>query len=213
MSGAPAAPQRIVLATRSEGKLRELQPMFAAAGYEAVSLATLGVPESPAEEEIERFDTFEENALAKARYFAALLPGMPILADDSGLVVAALGGAPGVRSKRYSGASGVSGAELDAANNARLQQELKGVSDREAAYVCVVAWVDDGRELLRRGETRGRILTEASGGAGFGYDPYFWSAELGRTFGESDRESKAQVSHRGRAVAALLAALRDRAER
>jgi XTP/dITP diphosphohydrolase len=197
-----------VLATRSEGKLRELRPMFAAAGYEVVSLATLGLPETAAEEEIERYDTFEENALAKARHFAALLPEHPVVADDSGLVVHALGGAPGVRSKRYAGTSGLHGAELDAANNARLQGALAGVEDRAAAYVCVVAWVDGGRELMRRGETRGRIVPEPRGGEGFGYDPYFWSEELGRTFGESDRESKAAVSHRGRAVAALLEALR-----
>lgn len=207
MSGETVTGRRVVLATRSEGKLRELRPMLAAAGYQVASLATLGVPETPAEEGVERFDTFEENALAKARYFAALLPGHAILADDSGLVVAALGGAPGVRSKRYSGAGDLAGAALDAANNARLQVELDGVEDRAASYVCVVAWVEDGRELLRRGETRGRILREARGSQGFGYDPYFWSAELGCTFGESAREAKAAVSHRGRAVTALLAAL------
>lgn len=204
----PLAPrQRVVLATRSDGKLHELRPMFAAAGYDVVSLATLGVPEVAAEEGIEQFDTFEANALAKARYFAALLPGVPVVADDSGLVVRALGGAPGVRSKRYAGASGLRGVELDAANNARLLAELDGVTDRAAAYVCVIAWVDGTRELLRRGETRGLIVPGPRGSHGFGYDPYFWSAELGRTFGESDRAAKAAVSHRGRAVAALLAAL------
>ena len=181
--------------------------MFAAAGYEVASLATLGLPETAAEEKIEQFDSFEANALAKARYFAALVPGWPVMADDSGLVVEALGGAPGVRSKRYAGAIGLTGAALDAANNARLQSALEGVADRTAAYVCVVAWVDGDRELLCRGETRGRIVTEARGRHGFGYDPYFWSAELGRTFGESDRDAKAAVSHRGRAVAALLETL------
>ncbi len=207
MSDAAAGARRVVLATRSDGKLRELRPMLAAAGYAVDSLATLGVAETPAEDEIECYDSFEENALAKARHFAALLPGHAVLADDSGLVVEALGGAPGVRSKRYAGASGLTGAALDAANNARLQEALAGETDRVAAYVCVVAWVDGGRELLRRGETRGRIIHEARGSQGFGYDPYFWSAELGCTFGESEREAKAAVSHRGRAVAALLAAL------
>ncbi|HEU4630109.1 MAG TPA: non-canonical purine NTP pyrophosphatase [Gemmatimonadaceae bacterium] len=208
MSASPGDRRRVVLATRSAGKLRELQPMFAAAGYEAVGLDALGVAESAAEAGIERYDTFEANALAKARYFAALLPGFPVVADDSGLVVDALGGAPGVRSKRFAGVSGLGARELDAANNARLQRELDGVSDRGAGYVCVVAWVDGGRELLRRGETRGRILTEARGAGGFGYDPYFWSDDLGQTFGESDQAAKARVSHRGRAVAALLTALR-----
>ena len=197
--------RRVLVATRNPGKLHELAPLLAEAGFEPVDLAAAGIPESAAEDAVEAFETFEENALAKARHFARLAPGVPVLADDSGLAVAALGGAPGVRSKRWSGRAELRGRELDAANNARLLAELAGVADRSAAYVCAAAWVDGSRELVRRGEVRGRIVTDGRGGEGFGYDPHFWSSELGRTFGESTREEKARVSHRARAVRAVLA--------
>jgi XTP/dITP diphosphohydrolase len=121
--------------------------------------------------------------------------------------VGALGGAPGVRSKRWSGRSDLAGRALDEANNQKLLATLADVADRAAAYVCAAAWVDGARELVRLGEVHGRIVLERRGMEGFGYDPYFWSVELARTFGESSREEKARVSHRARAVRALLAAL------
>ena len=200
--------RRVLVATRNAGKLRELAPLLAEAGFEPIDLAAAGIDESADEDAVEAFDTFEENALAKARHFAALAAGLPVLADDSGLAVAALGGAPGVRSKRWSGRSDLRGRELDEANNARLLAELAGAADPAAAYVCAAAWVEGERAIVRRGEVHGRIVTEGRGGEGFGYDPYFWSAELGRTFGESTREEKARVSHRARAVRAVVAALR-----
>ncbi|MFL5578081.1 MAG: RdgB/HAM1 family non-canonical purine NTP pyrophosphatase [Gemmatimonadaceae bacterium] len=198
---------KLLLATRSLGKLAELRPLLAPLGYDVVDLEEAGIAESPAEEELERFETFEENALAKARYFHALSGGVPVLSDDSGLVVDALSGEPGVRSKRWSGRSDLSGRSLDAANNAMLLRRLDRVTDRSARYVCVAAFVGSRGEVVRRGETEGRILSAPRGEEGFGYDPLFESAELGRTFGELTREEKARISHRGRAVRALIAEL------
>jgi XTP/dITP diphosphohydrolase len=198
----------ILLASRSEGKLRELRPLFSDAGYVVVDLAAAGIAERPDEEELEGRESFEENALAKARHFHRLSGGMPTVADDSGLEVAALGGAPGVRSKRWSGRRELSGQSLDDANNALLLQRLRDATDRTARYVCVAAYVDGAREMSRRGETSGRILEGPRGSGGFGYDPLFLSDELGATFGESTREAKERVSHRGRAMRALIAALR-----
>jgi len=198
---------RIVVATRSAGKLAELGPLFGASGFEVVDLAAAGITESAAEDGLEEFATFEENALAKARYFARLVGGDPVVADDSGLVVRALGGEPGVRSKRWSGRTDLSGRSLDAANNAKLMSRLAGVSDRAARFVCAAAFVAEGREVVCRGESDGVILAAPRGGGGFGYDPYFESAELGRTFAELSVAEKESVSHRGRAFRALLAAL------
>lgn len=198
---------RLLVATRSSGKLLELRPLLAPLGYDVMDLDEAGMAESAAEEELERFDTFEENALAKARYFHGLSGGVPVVADDSGLVVDALGGGPGVRSKRWSGRGDLSGRALDAANNATLLRALDGVSGRSARYVCVAAFVGSGRELVRRGETEGWILDAPRGDGGFGYDPLFESAELGRTFGELSREEKSRISHRGRAMHALVAEL------
>ena len=197
----------IVIATRSEGKLRELRPMFAGAGLAAVDLGDLDIHESPDEDGLEVFDTFEENALAKARYFARRC-GLATIADDSGLEVLALHGRPGVRSKRYCGRDDLRGQDLDDANNAKLLGELAAFQDRRARYVCVAAFVGiDGAELVQRGETAGTILAAPRGGNGFGYDPYFLSDELGRTFGEADASEKERVSHRGRAFSALIGAI------
>ena len=194
----------MLLATRSEGKLRELRPMFERASFRAVSLDDLEIPEDEAEAGIERYDTFEENALAKARYFFEASGGIATVADDSGLEVRALGGQPGVRSRRWSGRTDLAGQALDDANNAKLLEALRGVGDRHARYVCVAAFVGLGRELLARGETEGMLIDVPRGHGGFGYDPYFESAELGRTFGEATREEKERVSHRGRAFRELL---------
>jgi len=198
----------VLLATRSAGKLRELRPMFAAAGFAVRDLAEAGIPEAAEEDALEAFATFEENARAKARHFFVKGGGLPVVADDSGLEVAALGGAPGVHSKRWSGRADLRGEALDAANNALLLERLRGQRDRRARYVCVAAYWDGTRERLARGEVTGRIAdARVEGGEGFGYDPYFVSDELGRAFSEVSREEKARVSHRGRAVAALLKSL------
>jgi XTP/dITP diphosphohydrolase len=202
----PARAGAILLATRSAGKLRELRPMFSAAGLSVVDLPELGIAESADEEDLERYATFEENAMAKARYFHEQTL-MPVVADDSGLEVEALGRRPGVRSRRWSGRADLSGQALDDANNALLVQSLRGLPDRRARYVCVAAYVDGHRSLLRRGEAPGIIVDEARGAGGFGYDPHFVLAGAGRTFAELSISEKEQLSHRGRAFSALIRAI------
>ncbi|HEV2180464.1 MAG TPA: RdgB/HAM1 family non-canonical purine NTP pyrophosphatase [Gemmatimonadaceae bacterium] len=210
MSGRPASP--LVLATRSLGKLHELGPMLAAYGIDIMTLADAGVVEDPRkEEDLERFETFEENALAKARYFFERVGRRPTVADDSGLEVLALGGRPGVRTKRWSSRSDLSGRALDAANNAKMLSELAGVADRRARYVCVAAYIDGESERVFRGESTGRILEVPRGTGGFGYDPLFLSDDLGVTFAEASREQKERVSHRGRAFAQLAEWMSQRA--
>ena len=204
--------QEVVLATRSAGKLRELRPIFAAAGVRVLDLAEVGVAEAPSEDAIESFDTFEENALAKARYFFERCGGVDVVADDSGLAVDALGGQPGVRSKRWTETAGVTGHQLDVANNARLVAQLHGVDDRRARFVCAAAWRGRSGEAVVRGEVGGRIIDRPSGTHGFGYDPFFWADELGMTLADATTEQKRGVSHRGRALDALLATLRDRGQ-
>jgi XTP/dITP diphosphohydrolase len=145
--------------------------------------------------------------MAKARHFFGVA-GMPTIADDSGLAVDALGGAPGVRSKRWSGRFDLEGQELDDANNAKLLAEMSDVTERGARYVCVAAYVDGERELMARGECAGEVLREGRGSNGFGYDPYFLSYDLGVTFGESGVVEKEGVSHRGRALQRLMEYLR-----
>lgn len=199
-------PLGVVLATRSGGKLAELRALFAAGGYGVAALDAVGLDEVPEEDAIEAHATFEANARAKARWFAARLPGRAIVAEDSGLEVEALGGAPGVHSKRWSGSS-LSGAALDAENNAALARALEGRSDRRARYVCAAVCVWGAREWTARGTSEGRILEAPRGAGGFGYDPWFFSEELGKTFAEATREEKARVSHRGRAIRALLVQL------
>jgi XTP/dITP diphosphohydrolase len=199
----------VVLATRSVGKLRELAPMLRAAGYEPRGLDEVGVAVSVAEDTIEVFESFAENARAKARYFAARCGGRDVLAEDSGLVVPALGGAPGVRSRRWSG-SDLSGEALDAANNAMLVSRLAAVEDRRAWYECAAVWVRGTREWCVSGRCEGRIVRDPRGGGGFGYDPWFFSDDLGMTFGEATAEAKAGVSHRGRAIRELLAVVAGR---
>jgi XTP/dITP diphosphohydrolase len=205
----------LLLATRSTGKLAELRPMFEACQVPVMNLEELGLPYDADEAAIERFDTFEENALAKARYFYEISGGIPTVADDSGLEVLALGGTPGVHSKRWAAdahrdrvPAEERSDEIDASNNAMLLRAIADLSDRRARYVCAAAYVGfGGEELVTRGEVRGMIVTEPRGRGGFGYDPYFVADELGRTFGEASREDKARVSHRARAFRALLEAL------
>jgi XTP/dITP diphosphohydrolase len=208
----------VLLATRSAGKLRELRPLFDALRVPVMDLEELGVSYEAEEDAIEQFPTFEENAIAKARYFYEISGGIATMADDSGLEVTALGGAPGVRSKRWakdhgavvrSGQSGGHGGDVsvDAENNAELVRAMTGVADRRARYVCAAAYFGLGRELVERGEVAGEILDAGRGSNGFGYDPYFLASDLGRTFGEATGDEKAAVSHRGRAFRALLAAV------
>jgi XTP/dITP diphosphohydrolase len=198
-----------LLATRSLGKLYELRPMFEAAGVEVTDLDDAGIAETGGEDDLEHFETFEENALAKARYFRAK-SGLPTIADDSGLEVRALAGAPGVRTKRWSGRSDLEGRALDVANNEYLLAKLADAVDRRARYVCVAALVDASGEHLFRGETEGELLREPRGAGGFGYDPLFLSADLGMTFAEADRHAKERTSHRGRTFAQLIAWLEAR---
>jgi XTP/dITP diphosphohydrolase len=195
----------VLLATRSAGKLRELRPLFAAHGVRVMDLADAGILESPAEDSLEVHATFEENALAKARYFHARAH-RPTIADDSGLAVVALDGRPGVLSKRWSGRTDLQGQALDDENNRLLLAALRNAADRRAYYVCAAAYVDGEHELVCRGEVHGTIVDVGRGSGGFGYDPYFAADELGgRTFGEASRFEKERVSHRARAFRALLA--------
>ena len=200
---------KLLVATRSIHKLEEIRSILARrAGLALLGLEDGGIPPAPEEEDLEPFETFEENALSKARYFHDH-SGLPTVSDDSGLVVDALGGAPGVRSKRFAPGD-ASGPARDRANNTHLLHRLTGVprSERSARYVCVVALVGTGEgDRLFRGEVEGRIAESASGDGGFGYDPLFFVPELGRTFGDATPAEKHALSHRGRAFRALADAL------
>jgi len=207
--------RRFLLATRSEGKLRELREIFAGFGLEVVDLSSLGIPKAEAEDTLEAFETFEENALAKARYFYEAAGGIPTFGDDSGMCVDALGGEPGVYSKRWSGRDDLDGAALDASNNEKLVRRIEQARAEQgsrftdaARYVAVAAFKDDDGEVVRRGEIEGRVILTPRGTGGFGYDPYFEAPDLGGTFAESPIEKTARGSHRSRAFRSLLAALR-----
>lgn len=195
---------RVLLASRSRGKLAEFRALIATAAVEVVTPDDLGLAETADELRLEAFDTFVDNARAKAVHFA-WRSGVPALADDSGLEVDALGGAPGVWSKRFAGVDGLDH-EVTAANNRELLERLHDVpvDRRGAGYRCVLvlAW-PDGRELVADGITRGRIGVAPVGTGGFGYDPLFVSDDLGATFGTVAPEEKARVSHRGRALTTM----------
>ncbi|HTJ99209.1 MAG TPA: RdgB/HAM1 family non-canonical purine NTP pyrophosphatase [Bordetella sp.] len=193
---------RVVLASGNAGKLREFSALFAPLGIELIPQGQLGVPEAA-----EPHCTFIENALEKARH-ASRLTGLPALADDSGLCVDALGGAPGVYSARYASLQG--GEKSDAANNARLIRELAGQADRRACYIAVLALVraaEDPRPLVGEGVWYGEIVDAPRGGHGFGYDPYFHLPDLGKTAAELAPAEKNAVSHRAQALRELLAKL------
>ena len=197
---------KVVLASNNLGKLRELGELFAPLGVELVPQASLGIGEAE-----EPHPTFVENAIAKARH-AARASGLPALADDSGICVDALGGAPGVHSARWAQLAG--GPKSDEANNARLVSALAGASDRAARYVCVLALLrsaDDPQPLIAEGLWCGEVTDTPRGSGGFGYDPHFWLPELGCTVAELDAPRKHALGHRGQATRALferLAALR-----
>jgi XTP/dITP diphosphohydrolase len=189
--------------------------IFLGLDVELVDPVSLGIPETQIEDELEAFDTFEENAVAKVRYFFDHSGGLPTFADDSGLTVDVLGGEPGIISKRWSGRKDISGSALDEANNAKLVVRMDEARRRDPAkftdrgrYVCVAAFKDDRGELVKRAEIEGRVLSAPRGSLGFGYDPYFEAPDLGGTFAEATLERTAQESHRSRAFRALFAALR-----
>ncbi len=198
---ADPALRRLVLASGNEGKLREFRRLLAPLGIDVVAQGELGIPEAD-----EPHVTFVENALAKARH-ASAIARLPSLADDSGVCVAALGGAPGVQSARYAGEP-----KSDARNNARLVEALRGVADRRAHYACVLVLVrhaDDPEPLIAEGQWHGRIVDVPRGSGGFGYDPYFEDLATGLTGAELPLERKNELSHRGKAMRALIARLQD----
>jgi XTP/dITP diphosphohydrolase len=194
--------RRIVLASNNPGKLREIVELLAPLGIEVIPQSRLGIGEAE-----EPHDTFVENALAKARH-ASRASGLPALADDSGLCVDALGGEPGVHSAYYAGREG-GREERDARNNAKLLASLG--DERKAHYRCVMVLVrsaDDPEPLVAEGTWHGEIARAPRGANGFGYDPLFLLPARGVTAAELAPEEKNRVSHRGRAAANLLAALR-----
>ena len=200
---------KLLAATRSPGKQREIRALFAKSRHEVVFPDDMGLWPVVEEDGLETGASFTENARRKAEHFSHRA-FMPVIADDSGLEVLSLGGDPGVRSKRWAGASG-SEAEVDQANNAELLRRLLGApaAKRRARYRCVVVLKrsPDAIPEAFEGACGGTILEAPRGEGGFGYDPLFQSDELGRTFGEATPEEKASVSHRGRALRALLDAL------
>jgi len=192
--------KKLVLASNNAGKLREFGALLAPLGIELLPQSAFGVGEAE-----EPHPTFVENALAKARH-CARATGLPALADDSGLCVAALGGAPGVLSARYAGEP-----KSDARNNVKLVADLVGHDDRRAHYVAVLALLrhaDDPQPIVVEGEWHGEILAAPRGGNGFGYDPLFLVPELGCSSAELDPAEKNIRSHRGIAVRRLIERLR-----
>lgn len=199
------APAReVVLASNNAGKLREFSAILGEAGITMIAQGTLGVSEAE-----EPHLTFIENAIAKARH-ASQHTGRPALADDSGLCVPALGGAPGVYSARYASMGG--GEKSDLANNLRLLSHLKSVDDHRAYYVAVLAYLegpDDPCPLVAEGRWYGEVVATPRGENGFGYDPHFWLPERGCTVAELDPVEKNRSSHRAKALAALLKRMRE----
>jgi len=191
--------KKLVLASNNAKKMKELNVLLAPLGFEVIPQGQLGIPEAE-----EPHCTFVENALAKARH-AAQLSGLPALADDSGLCVAALGGAPGVYSARYAGEP-----KSDARNNAKLLAELAGQTDRRAHFACVLVLVraaDDPQPIIAEGQWHGVILEAQRGADGFGYDPLFYVPTHCQTAAELDAAVKNQLSHRGLAMQQLIARL------
>ncbi len=193
---------KLVVASNNSGKLREFGQLLAPLGWETIAQKELGVSECE-----EPHHTFVENALEKARH-AASCTGLPALADDSGLCVHALGGAPGVQSARYSGEP-----KSDDRNNEKLVAKLAPHSDRRAHYVCVLVFVrhaDDPQPIIAEGEWHGEIIATPRGEGGFGYDPYFLVPDLQITAAELDATEKNRRSHRGIALQRLIEQLKAR---
>lgn len=196
----------LLLATRSAHKVQEIRTILSGIPRLTVlDLDDIGLEWRDEEEALEPFDTFEENARSKAEYFHTRT-GLPTVADDSGLEVDALGGAPGVRSKRFAPVEGLTGHKLDQANNNYLVERLGALEleKRTGQYVCVAALLGFASQMIvTRGEARGLILTEPRGDGGFGYDPYFFEPNLEMTFAELHPDQKNELSHRGKAFRAL----------
>jgi XTP/dITP diphosphohydrolase len=193
--------QQLVLASNNAKKLKELGALLDPLGIHLIPQGQLNIPEAE-----EPFLTFVENALAKARH-ASRLSGLPALADDSGLCVRALGGAPGVLSARYAGEP-----KSDARNNAQLIAALADQADRAAHFVSVLVFVrhaDDPQPIIAEGNWHGEILTEARGHDGFGYDPLFWVPASGKSAAEMPAQEKNACSHRAIAMQKLLTQLGD----
>jgi XTP/dITP diphosphohydrolase len=192
--------KKIVLASNNAGKLREFGQLLASIDIEVLPQAQFNIPEAE-----EPHVTFVENALAKARH-AAKLTGLPALADDSGICVSALGGAPGVFSARFAGEP-----KSDARNNQKLIADLQGKADRRAHYVAVLVFVhhaDDPQPIICEGEWHGEIIDAPRGAGGFGYDPYFLVPDLNQTAAEISAEEKNTRSHRGKALRQLMERLK-----
>jgi len=192
--------QRLILASNNAGKLREFAAILSPIGFTVHPQGEFDVPECD-----EPFATFVENALHKARH-AARLTGLPALADDSGVCVNALGGAPGVYSARYAGEP-----KSDANNSARLIDDLKSHADKSAYYYCVLVYVrhaDDPQPVIADGRWDGEISATARGDNGFGYDPHFWLPSMGKSTAELSPAEKNQLSHRGQALRALVEKLK-----
>ena len=193
---------KLVIATGNAKKLKEFERLFAPLGIDVIAQRALNVPEAP-----EPHCTFLENALAKARN-AARHTGLPSLADDSGICVHALGGHPGVNSAYYAGQH-----KNDVDNNAKLIADLHGVTDRSAHYTAVLALVlneNDPEPILAEGRWYGEVIDTPRGSGGFGYDPHFLDAELGLTGAEMALDQKGARSHRGKALAKLIAEMQQR---
>ena len=203
---------RLVVATRSQDKMREIRQILSDVNHlELMSLEEAGVPYSLEEEGLEPFDTFEENAKSKASYYREMT-GLPTVAEDSGLVVDALGGRPGVRTKRFAPGD-LEGKERDRANNAHLLELMAEVplEERTARYVCVAALaLTANRVECFRGEAPGRVLEAPKGTSGFGYDPVMLHEESGRSYAELTAQEKNALSHRGKAFRVMARALRSR---
>ncbi|HNE59351.1 MAG: RdgB/HAM1 family non-canonical purine NTP pyrophosphatase [Rubrivivax sp.] len=196
---------RIVLASNNPGKLAELQAMLAPLGMDLVRQAELGIGEAA-----EPFRTFVENALAKARH-AAAASGLPALADDAGLCVDAFGGLPGVDTAYYGTQFGY--AKGDAGNVCALLEQMQGIDNRRAAMVSTLVALrraDDPEPLIAVGRVVGEIARAPRGSGGFGFDPVMFIPEHGQTFAEMPTDTKNALSHRGRAVAAMVALMRER---
>jgi XTP/dITP diphosphohydrolase len=193
--------QRLVIASNNSGKLREIRHLLEPLGIEVLPQSAFDFPEAE-----EPYCTFVENALAKARH-ASKNTGLPALADDSGICVNILDGKPGILSARYAGEP-----KSDERNNQKLVEALRNQSDRQAYYYCVMVLLrhpEDPQPIIADGNWHGEILLNPRGSGGFGYDPYFFLEDLGKTAAELPMEQKNRISHRGKALAQLVERIRQ----
>ena len=193
--------QKLVIASNNSGKLREIRHLLEPLGVEVLPQSAFDFPEAE-----EPYCTFVENALAKARH-ASKNTGLPALADDSGICVNILGGKPGILSARYAGEP-----KSDERNNQKLVEALRNQSDRRAYYYCVMVLLrhpEDPQPIIADGSWHGEILLNPRGSEGFGYDPHFFLADLGKTAAELPMEQKNRISHRGKVLAQLVERIRQ----